>query len=87
MGAAIILLVTLTFSVVVVSELSNGQATLLILGIEHGDGSYSSVPERSTRLKSGDRVILYGSEEEHRALCMAVTATPERSDFSNPEHR
>ena len=49
-------------------ELCSDQRRFLILGIEHDDGRYSSTPEPEKRLVAGDRVVLYGSDEEHSAL-------------------
>lgn len=50
------------------SVLCSGQEGLFVLGIEHEDGSYSSVPEVETRLLAGDRMVVYGSDEEHSLL-------------------
>jgi len=52
------------------SELSSGDRKFSILGIEHDDGSYESTPEPGASLVAGDRIVLYGSDEEHRALFM-----------------
>ena len=51
-----------------VADLCSSHRRFLILGIEHEDGSYSSTPELETRLSAGDRVVLYGSDEEHSTL-------------------
>ncbi len=50
------------------SDLCPGQGRHLILGIEHGDGNYTSAPAPGTRLVAGDRIVLYGNDEEHSAL-------------------
>lgn len=50
------------------SDVCSRDRRLVILGIEHGDGSYSSAPECGTRLVTGDSIVLYGSDEEHSAL-------------------
>jgi lipid-A-disaccharide synthase-like uncharacterized protein len=55
-----------------VSDLHSGQWRFLILGIRHGDGSYSSTPVLSASLVAGDSVVLYGSDEDHRALHSAT---------------
>ncbi len=50
------------------SDLHSGHPRFLILGIQHDDGRYSTTPELETGLVAGDRVVLYGSDEEHGAL-------------------
>lgn len=50
------------------SDLCSGHPRFLVLGIEHDDGRYSSAPELGTPLVAGDKVVVYGSDEEHRAL-------------------
>lgn len=56
------------------SDLCPAQGSFLILGIEQDDGIYSSAPGLDTRLVAGDRVVLYGSDVEHRALHDALSA-------------
>jgi len=53
---------------ITLSELCSGHCKFLILGVEHDDGSYKSTPELGTPLVAGDRVVLYGSDEDHSAL-------------------
>ena len=55
------------------ADLCSRHRSFLILGIEHDDGSYSSAPEPGTRLVAGDRVIIYGSDEEHSTLTVALS--------------
>ena len=55
------------------SDLCAGDRGLLILGIAREDGTYSSAPESGTQLVAGDRVVLYGSDEEHNLLHMQTT--------------
>ena len=43
-----------------IAETSLDREDLAILGIHRGDGSYLGVPKPSTRIRSGDRLILYG---------------------------
>ncbi len=50
------------------SDLCSGHQSFLILGVEHDDGSYSSAAELGTGLVPGDRLVLYGRDEEHSAL-------------------
>ncbi len=50
------------------ADLCSRHESFLVLGIEHDDGSYSSTPEPGTRLVAGDRVVIYGSDEEHSTL-------------------
>lgn len=49
-------------------ELCSRRPNVLILGVEHSDGRYSSGTELETKLLPGDRVVLYASDEEHGAL-------------------
>ena len=42
--------------------------SVTILGIEHDDGSYSSSPPFNQKLTAGDRIIVYGSDNDHRVL-------------------
>lgn len=57
-------------------DLCAGHPSLLVLGVEHGDGSYSSAGESGMRLDPGDRVVLYGSDAEHSALHEELSQTP-----------
>ena len=50
------------------SDLRAHHQGLMILGIEHDDGRYSSTPDLETRLIAGDRVVLYASDQVHDAL-------------------
>ncbi|MGI9232775.1 MAG: TrkA C-terminal domain-containing protein [Woeseiaceae bacterium] len=49
-------------------DLCMSHLNFLILGVEHDDGRYSSGTELGTRLRPGDRVVLYASDEEQSAL-------------------
>lgn len=60
------------------SKLSADHRKFLILGIEHADGSYSSAPEIDTLLAAGDRIVLYGSDEDHSALHDAISPANEK---------
>lgn len=51
-----------------ISDMRVEQSAILILGITHVDGSYSSAPEPQTQLVAGDRVAVYGSKDEHCLL-------------------
>lgn len=48
-----------------------GRKQFFILGIKREDGSYLSAPELGTQLLAGDRIIAYGSDEDHSALQLA----------------
>jgi hypothetical protein len=50
------------------ADLCSGQRRFLTLGIEHDDGRYSSTPKLETQLVTGDRVVLYGSDDAHSEL-------------------
>jgi hypothetical protein len=59
-------------------DLRSDGRQFLVLGIAHDDGRYASAPVPGTRLVAGDRLILYGSDEEHSALHEEIAATEER---------
>ncbi len=46
----------------------SGQRRFLVVDIEQDGGNNSSAPEPGTRLVTGDRVVLYGSDEAYCAL-------------------
>lgn len=46
----------------------------VVLGIEHGDGAYSSRPAIDTPLVPGDRLMLYASDGQHEAIREAFIA-------------
>lgn len=50
------------------ASLGSADQRLLVLGVHHDDGSYSSMPDLGARLVAGDRIVLYGSDEDHRVL-------------------
>jgi hypothetical protein len=53
---------------ITLADLSAPYRGFMILGIEHASGRYSSAPAPGMRLGAGDRVVLYGSDEEHSVL-------------------
>ena len=61
------------------TELRSNQRQLVLLGIEHHDGHFSSAPALETRLVAGDRVVLYGSDEAHSALHEEIYADSTRN--------
>lgn len=51
-----------------ISGLPRATGDRVVLGIEHANGAYSSVPGNDARLEPGDRLVLYASDHEHDAM-------------------
>lgn len=56
------------FENIVLSDLRLAEQGLVLLGIRHDDGSYTSSPDLRTRVTAGDSLVLYGSDGQHTAL-------------------
>lgn len=50
------------------SDLLRDEHESVVLGIERGNGAYSSMPGNDATLEPGDRLVLYASDRQHLAL-------------------
>ena len=50
------------------SNLQLAEQQLLLLGLRHDDGRYQSTPSPDTRLKSGDRLVVYGDDDRQSSF-------------------
>lgn len=55
---------------------------VLVLGVVRGDGSYLGVPDKHTRIESGDTAILYGRDERF----VDLTARPAGTEGDRAHH-
>jgi hypothetical protein len=67
------------------SELCRAPAKFMILGIERNDGSYVSSPELLTRLVAADRLVVYGSDDQHATFHEDISAWTSGAESKSAE--